>query len=174
MAQNGLISRNVRVHPRAPKKGYRVRIYNIYGIPFAEERGWYQVSLREDQFRILRSIRNEPDNPDSKPVFDICTDEERQVIQREEDRAKMPQEAQTSVVDLNRADTDSRYLEDRSRGRASADLTTADLRRIDSQDEQADVRDLAPPVPPPAAGAIDGAPPKPRRGRPPKVKTAQA
>jgi hypothetical protein len=164
---NGLITRHVRIHPRAPKKGYRVRTLNVYGIPFSEERGWYTVSFRQDQFEILMNVRNDPENSDSKPVFDICDDAQRKALELAEKRAQEPRGEQVSEVDLNQAERDSRYLEDRSRGRNPVDLTTRDLR---SPSEVEDLRDLAPPVPPPPASSVDGAA-KPRRGRPPKAKT---
>ena len=168
---NELVTRFVRIHPRAPKKGYRARIHSVYGIPFDEARGWYEVSFRADQLRLLKNIRNETDNPDSKPVFQVCTMEERKQIEADEKRAKEPQGEQVAAVDLNKAENDSRYLEDRSRGRNQADLTSSDLRR--SEENDSDVRDLAPPVPAAPANAVDGATPKPRRGRPPKAKPVQ-
>jgi hypothetical protein len=172
MATNTLLTRYLRIHPREPKKGYRVRVYNVYGSPFAEERGWYRVSFREDQFAILRMIRNEPDNPDSKPVFDICTEEERKALEAAEARAKEPRGQHSAAVDLNRSESEARYAEDRARGRNSVDLTTSDLRRPAEPEEDENVRDLAPQVPPPAVNTVDGAAPAKRRGRPPKVKPA--
>lgn len=172
--QNSLITRYLRIHPRDPKKGYRVRVLNIYGSPFAEEHGWYPVSFREDQFAILRMIRNEPNNPDSKPVFDICTEEERKALVAAEALAKEPRGQHASTINLDRSETEARYAEDRARGRNSVDLTTAESHRVETTEEIPDVRDLAPPVPPPPTNAVDGVTPaKPRRGRPPKVKTVE-
>lgn len=167
---NGLVERFVRIHPHAPKRGYRVRVYNVYGIPFAEARGWYTVSLREDQFDILRNIRNETDNIDSKPVFDICTAQERKDLLEYEARVAAPKGEQTSEVNLDAAERNAQYLEDRSRGRNTVDMITGDLRRAPEtsrapHDSLDDVRDMAPPVPAARPDAIDGAVPTQKRGR---------
>jgi hypothetical protein len=173
---NGTISRNVRIHPYAPKKGYRVKTYNVFGMPLFEERGWYRIDMRQDQFDMLRMIRTEPDNLDSKAVFDIYTDEERRVAEIEEKRAAEPHANQPSAVNLDKVERDARYLEDSSRGRKSVDLTTADLPRADADNVTAlreldDGGDLAPPVPAAPANALDGAVVQKRgRGRPKKVR----
>jgi len=75
-----------RIYPRSPAKGYLARTYLLtnsgYG-KFEVHRGWYEID--EEVIPRLRRARNRHGDPDSKPVFQICTAEEAAAIDRAEE-----------------------------------------------------------------------------------------
>lgn len=75
----------IRLKPHNPRKGYVVKRYHVGGILFREDRGWYRT---EDQVLIdrLRRLRQRSEDPDSPPLFDICTAEEAAEIEEREGR----------------------------------------------------------------------------------------
>ncbi len=75
-----------RIYPRVPSRGYLARIYLLSnsGYPkFEEHRGWYGID--EEIIPRLKRARNISDDPDSKPVFQVCTLEQAIAIEEAEE-----------------------------------------------------------------------------------------
>lgn len=70
-------TRLVRIHPQNPTRGYHCATYLLSGTNYPEfrvERGWYEVDLATA--RRLSQVRNNSEDPTSRPVFQVCTREE--------------------------------------------------------------------------------------------------
>jgi len=118
----GLQKLFLRIHPRSKtvKGGYRVQNYVIYGILFQEAAGWYKCEFAPEQWDTLRNVRNKSGDPDSKPVFDICTEAEKCKIEERERQAK--------ITEVTRS------------AETAVDLTTADLREADTKETVQEVK----------------------------------
>lgn len=68
----------VRIRPFNKQRGQLTRRYVFRGFRFEESSGWYQVP--DDVADALQGMLTFPDNPDSKPVFDVCTEEEAKAM----------------------------------------------------------------------------------------------
>ncbi len=73
------MTKYVRIKPFNPQKGFKSKTYTFQSQIFREEKGWYEVS--DKLAAKLVDITNEPYNPESKPVFDVCTPEEAQALE---------------------------------------------------------------------------------------------
>lgn len=84
-----------RVKPYNPKRGHKVQRIFVRSMGRVIEGGTGEqkpiewVRIRPDQAQLLRTYRQDDQDPDSKPVFDIVTLEQRQVIDRAEDAARI-------------------------------------------------------------------------------------
>lgn len=71
----------VRIKPYNPRKGHlKQRFFTFFGFNFRESNGWQRMQAtithggRElDVEEYLRSVRQDENDPDSEPVFDVCT-----------------------------------------------------------------------------------------------------
>lgn len=73
----------VRLKPFNPKRGYKIRRYHIGGILFREDRGWYRMR-DEALLAKLERLTQDPSDPDSKPLFDICSEKEAMALDDKE------------------------------------------------------------------------------------------
>ncbi len=74
-----------RIHPPAPHHGYHAETYMLSGSgypKFESSKGWYEVDYKTS-LRLMK-IRNNPNNPYSRPVFQIATREEAMAIEESE------------------------------------------------------------------------------------------
>lgn len=71
-----------RLKPYNVRKGHTTRIYSIDGTRFYEERGWYEVS--DDLGDKLRDLHQDHYDLDSPDLFDVCTQEEAEELERRE------------------------------------------------------------------------------------------
>ena len=72
----------VRVKHYNPKKGFFIQRYHTNGQLFQEQKGWYLVD--ESLAKLLKKKRQVANDPDSRPIFDICTKEEALEMERGE------------------------------------------------------------------------------------------
>jgi hypothetical protein len=117
----------IRIHPlsKGGRGGHRVQQYFIYGSLFRVSQGWYRCSFSEEQWAYLRDVRTKNVDPESKLVFDICTEQERLEIEVRERQEKI-----TEVAPVGEP----------------VDLTTGDLPKSKSAEDGP--VDLAPPAEP--------------------------
>jgi hypothetical protein len=79
----------IRIRPYDKRRGQLVQRYVYRGFRFEVARGWYQV---EDHIaEELAGVLTFPDNPDSKPVFDVATKEEAEALSMREYEAAHPE-----------------------------------------------------------------------------------
>lgn len=104
----------VRLKPRDPQRGYKLRRYTVFGYTFSVERNWYKIpskvkglianeDVNVDMKTYMAEIRNDNDNPDSALAFDVCTKEEAAAISKREREAKEKNQAD-NPVDLTTGD----------------------------------------------------------------------
>lgn len=87
----------VRVRPHNPQKGQKVRNYTIFGNRFPEGEWRPDLQLTDEQVAVLRDLRNDESNSESKPVFDVCSSrEEAEALVVAEEDAKQPKLAALS------------------------------------------------------------------------------
>jgi len=122
----------VRIRPYDKRRGQLVRRYVYRGFRFEVERGWYEV---EDHIaEALEGVLTFPDNPDSKPVFDVSTREDAEALARAEYEAQNPERkiseaiagAQTVTEDKMTPAPDGAPKPKGKRGRKAKDETPAD------------------------------------------------
>lgn len=85
----------VRIRPFNPqRKRFRKRHATWFGITIYEERGWCRVPEKIthggktiDVGEYMRGVRQFDQDPDSELVFDVCTKEEAQALERREKKA---------------------------------------------------------------------------------------
>ena len=106
----------VRIKPRNDRRGNRARRFMIFGIRFEEEKSWYKVSgqisavvggeeTRVNMRKFLSVIRNDNDDPESAPVFDIVNSlEEAQAIDAAEEAERKGDRSRRAPVDATTAD----------------------------------------------------------------------
>lgn len=85
----------VRLKPYDPKRGHVLRRYTYRGIRFVVERGWYRVSAAMAEH--LEGVRQNPNNPQSPPAFDVVTEEEAQRLDAEAAKAERPTLASDAI-----------------------------------------------------------------------------
>ncbi len=131
----------VRVKPYNPKRGYKQKIYSVFGYRFHEGRGWYKLNKTMiwgegvhrktvDIAEYLRKIHNNSEDEQSPFVFDVCTEAEATAITAaEKKRAEKAAEPNDPIVDL----TDG-----------GGDLTSRDVRVGTTKGADDDEGDLAP------------------------------
>ena len=72
------MSKFVRVHPYDPARGFKVKQFVFGGQRFLAERGWYEVS---DALAAKLALEKQNRyNEDSKPVFQIATEQEAKTL----------------------------------------------------------------------------------------------
>ena len=59
----------VRIRPYDKRRGQLVRRYVYGGFKFLGDHGWYEVD--DEIAAYLKTVRTFPEDPDSKPVFDV-------------------------------------------------------------------------------------------------------
>lgn len=77
----------VRIHRPRRSQGYLVETYTLHGSGYPKfdwRRGWYEVSPKVAEE--LSRARNNPNDPSSKPVFQVCTHEEAHALATAEKR----------------------------------------------------------------------------------------
>lgn len=75
--------RYVRIKPYDARKGYLRRRTMIEGVRFDVDRGWYKIADLDFAERLADELQD-PNDPESKYVFDVCTKEEAQKIDARE------------------------------------------------------------------------------------------
>lgn len=109
------------VNEKTERKGYKVRIYSIFGLRFLEERGWYEVS--EDIAAQLAELHQEHYDLDSPDLFDVCTPEEAAAIDEKE--------AEAEAIARSTARKPSQPIRTRTAssgsGGGTGDMSTADI-----------------------------------------------
>lgn len=85
----------VRVKPYNPKRGQLARRVTINEVRFDVERGWYKVDAEFAAMLKRETLGGDPNGP---LVFDVCTPEEAQEIQRREDQAAEAARAEKPIV----------------------------------------------------------------------------
>jgi hypothetical protein len=159
------VKQYVRIHPltKGTKGGHRVQRYSIYGTLFQESVGWYICSFTEEQWDYLRNVRTNTEDPDSKPVFEVCTATEKAEIERRAQQVRVtevaPEPVDLTTKDLRAVD----FTEAEKRARpAPAPAAPAPAPAPAAPDVAEEEVGIAPPVTAPAAATK-------RRGRPRKV-----
>lgn len=136
----------VRLKAYAPRQGFVLQRFLVYGMRFEAGRGWYEVPRHVGDY--LRNVHETQDDPRSPFAFDVCTREEAQML---EDQERQREAAAVAAASAPRVAPLVQTVN-------SGDLTTADLPR-----STAPVPEAAPasnPQPAPVA-----APPKAIRRR---------
>ena len=89
-----------RVRPYSPRAGFPVLRYFYEGHLYTggEYPRWYKVPA--DQGRRMLDPRQEANNPDSKPVFQVVTEAERLTIDNEEENLRLAMLGIHSKVDI--------------------------------------------------------------------------
>lgn len=120
---------HVRLHPLDKKRGYHAQRYGCFGHIFEIDR-WYKV--RPEQAEYLAEVRYEPENEDSKLIFQAMSVEEADKTYQKELRAaaqagrNMPQ--RRTYRDLtSRKPRDIEPAPPPAASEESGDITTADL-----------------------------------------------
>ncbi len=146
----------VRIKPRNEKKGLKIRRYLAFGMRFDESLGWYKVpksidlsdGRRVDVAEYLSNVRNDNDDQDSPLAFDVMSEKDARSIDAKERKA----------AELRATALDPRPVR-------PVDMTSAELNSSPTHAEERipgvsnDEPHLSQPI-------------RPRRGRPPKSKTA--
>ena len=102
-----MVTKYIRIHPKAkvpkPDRTHnRVGRYIIFGIIFAEERGWYKMNLERPKWAYLAQVRQKQEDASTPLVFDIATEAERDALDAQEARNKIVVHKET--VDLTTRD----------------------------------------------------------------------
>lgn len=114
----------VRLKPYNKKKGHVLRRYTYRGIRFQGSRGWYRVT--GDVAGYLGKVRQVPDDADSPPAFDVCSEAEAKEIDKLEAhhaRGALPAEEAT---DVTLGEPEPEDVTDSSEA-GGGDLSTTDL-----------------------------------------------
>jgi hypothetical protein len=128
-----------RLKPYNPKKGHLTRIYMFDGNRFYEERGWYEVP--DDLAEKLRGLHQEHYDEDSPDLFDVCTPEEAEALERRD--AKALEVKSTPRAPANIIGERVRALNSRRETSESGDLTSDDVKQtppkmVDPAEDEAD------------------------------------
>jgi hypothetical protein len=100
-----------RIKPYNPKRGHLVRRYMVKGIRFDVNRGWYKVD--EALADYLKTVTQNPNDPDTPPVFDVLTEAAARELEEAEEAARKPAPASAplpgtlTTADLPRASADA-------------------------------------------------------------------
>lgn len=103
----GAVEILVRIKPYNPKRNhFKQRHHTFFGFNFSEAKGWCKVPSKIkvggkvfDVEDYLRGVLNNEDDPDSEPVFDVCTIKEAQAIDAKE-KAEKEQRRTADKADL--------------------------------------------------------------------------
>lgn len=94
----------VRIYPPNPRQGHHAQTYMLSGSPypkFEAWRGWYEVD--DATAEKLRKLRNNPQDPGSRPVFQVLTRTEAEALEEAEKErvaeAKAPIKLPKGVVE---------------------------------------------------------------------------
>lgn len=79
----------VRIRPYDKRRGQLVRRYVYGGVKFEVDKGWYQTDDVIAEY--LKTVLTFPENPDSKPVFDVSDQIGAEKIAKEEYEAANPE-----------------------------------------------------------------------------------
>lgn len=172
----------VRIYPVNPARGFTKKTFIVHGLPtvFSVDTGWYEVDTAIALQ--LKKFRNDPENPASPRVFQVCTPEEAAEFDERAKRkvadAKHPVRATSSAVKAipqpvifpkeTKVETPSASEEDEAPELADEIKDVFDDAFEESEDEGGDftTKDLDPPKTPEAEKAPDkkrGAIPKPKK-----------
>lgn len=72
----------VRIHPRDKRRGFNAERYKLSGSKYGTfdvSRGWYTVDYATA--KKLEKVLNNPNDPSSKPVFQVCTFAEAKAVE---------------------------------------------------------------------------------------------
>lgn len=75
----------VRIFPYNPRAGYHALSFQLSGSPyppFRVERGWYEVD-RATALKLRKQLNN-PNDPFSRPIFQVCTRDQAKALERAE------------------------------------------------------------------------------------------
>lgn len=86
----------VRIRPFNKARGQLVRRYVYGGVRFEATHGWYEVD--DEIADYLKTVLTHPQNPDSKPVFDVADKEGAMDIERGEYEAANPERKISEAV----------------------------------------------------------------------------
>lgn len=113
----------VRIKPYSKKRGNLVRVFTLRGTKFKEGDGWYKVNPQMASY--LRNVTIDGD-PDSREVFDVCTeDQAKDIAARELKASTAASPYAPHTPDRARSERDVRTRHDPTEGV----LTTRDLPR---------------------------------------------
>lgn len=79
----------VRIRPYDKRRGQLVRRYIYGGFRFEADHGWYEVDDAIADY--LKTVLTFPEDPDSKPVFDVSDQAGAEKLAREEYEAANPE-----------------------------------------------------------------------------------
>lgn len=79
----------VRIRPYNKPRGQLTRRYVYGGFRFEADHGWYEVD--DEIANYLKTVLTFPDDPDSKPVFDVSDQAGAEKLAREEYEAANPE-----------------------------------------------------------------------------------
>lgn len=128
----------VRIRPVRKAKAPKVQRYMFEGQRYDADRGWYEVSKRTAEK--LKKLNQDHYDPDSPPVFDVCTKDE--AVQVEEREARAAERA--TAVRPNVTNRAARRQQRGAAGTAGA-FTTRDLDRVrKAREEDAEMLDPDP------------------------------
>lgn len=76
----------VRLRPYNVRLRNVLRTYTIHGVQFREDRGWYEVP--DTLAELLRNVRQQESDPTSPNAFDVCTYDEANRMDEQEEKAR--------------------------------------------------------------------------------------
>lgn len=86
----------IRIRPFNRARGQLVHRYVYGGVRFEATHGWYEVD--DEIADYLKTVLTHPQNPDSKPVFDVADKEGAMDIERAEYEAANPERKISEAV----------------------------------------------------------------------------
>ena len=114
----------IRLKPLDPRRGLKLRSYTYRGVKYAVDAGWYEVDAATAAY--LKQVRNDSENPESPPAFDVFATQEEALAFEDAQRRKLRERAEASdPIRVHRV----------TRPQPPSDvLTTRDLPRADTTD----------------------------------------
>ncbi len=86
----------VRIRPYNKARGQLVRRYVYGGVRFEVDHGWYEVD--DEIAEYLKTVLTHPQDPDSKPVFDVSDQAGAEKIALDEYEAANPERKITEAI----------------------------------------------------------------------------
>lgn len=112
-----------RIKPYDPRRGLKIQTYVYQGAVFKESAGWYEV--KPALAKVLKSVRNDAENPESPLAFDVFDDEEA-ALAFETEQLRRSQERASAAHPLRMGIPRADVSAPRQRGQA-LDLNSDDL-----------------------------------------------
>lgn len=78
----------IRLKPYNPKRGYKLRIYSVFGLKFRVDGGWYKID-DANVASYLKTVHNDNNDPESPLAFDVCTEDEWKGLLADEHRERI-------------------------------------------------------------------------------------